>query len=700
MRTALILVLPALGLLATAARAEEPKADTRGVEFFEKKVRPVLVEQCYKCHSAEANKTKGGLALDTRAGLREGGESGPAVVPGDPAKGTLLKALRHDGVVKMPNEQKKLPDAVIADFEAWVKMGAPDPRDGKSAARKGIDYAEARRHWAYTPVKPVAPPVVKDGAWPANDLDRFVLAGIEAKGLKPAADAAKGAWLRRVTFDLTGLPPTPDDVTAFLKDDSPEAHAKVVDRLLASPRFGEHWARHWLDGVRFDQAIPTTDRYRDWVVRALNADLPYDEFVKYQLAGDLLPKTADAKVQADRIAATQFLALSYREMDPVEGMVEVFGQHVLGVSINCAKCHDHKLDAFSQLDYYALAGVFTSSAVAGTRGPATGGVELPGEPGVKVLAVTDSAKGVGDTNLLIRGEKTQKGPVVPRRFPLALAGDAQTPVGKLTRDSGRLELANWAAAKDNPLTARVFANRVWQRLFGAGIVRTPNDFGLSGDPPTHPELLDFLAGRFVESGWSVKKLVREVVLSRTYRQSAVNPAARAADAENRLVARVPVRRLSYEQIVDNLNAVGGLLTFDVPPPPKNANLLPRFAGKDPNQTAYRALYHEDPQLRNLFDGADPDLITDARDASVTAPQMLFFLNNPQVIATAGKVARRAEALAGTPDAGARIAAAYTILFARAPTDAERAAAGKYLAKNTLDKLCHVLLCSSEFIYLE
>jgi len=697
-----LIALAALSL-APLSRADEPKPDAKGVEFFEKKIRPVLVEHCYKCHSAEANKTKGGLALDTRAGLHEGGESGPAVVPGEPAKGTLLKALRHDGAVKMPNEQKKLSDAVVADFEAWVKMGAPDPRDGKSAAKKGIDFVESRKHWAYQPSKAVAPPAVKGAAWPANDIDRFILAKLEAKGLKPAGDAAKGAWLRRVTFDLTGLPPTPEDLAAFLTDGTPVAFAKVVDRLLASPRFGEHWARHWLDGVRFAPTIATSDRYRDWVVRALNADLPYDEFVRYQIAGDLLPPSDDVKVQADRIAATQFLALSYREMDPIEGMVEVFGQHILGVSINCAKCHDHKFDAYAQHDYYALAGVFASSRIAGNKNPQTDGVEVPGEAGQKVLALTEgNAKSVGDTNLLIRGEKNQKGPLVPRRFPLVLAGDAQTPLSKLTKNSGRLELATWAASRDNPLTARVFANRVWQRFFGAGIVRTPNDFGLAGNAPTHPELLDSLAARFAgEHKWSVKKLVRDVALSRTYRQGATNEPALAADAENALYARVPVRRLSYEQIVDNLHAVAGALTFDVPPRAKNGNDYPRFnPNRNANATAYRALYHDDAQLRNLFDGADPELITDARDSSVTAPQMLFFLNNPPVIAIAGKVAKRAEALAGKPDADAKLAAAYAILFARAPTDKERDAAKKYLAKYTFDKLCHALICSSEFTYLE
>jgi len=454
-------ILAILLINPNAGTAAEP--DAKGLDFFEKKIRPVLVQHYYVCHSAEAKKTKGGLALDTRDGLRDGGETGPAVVPGDVAKSILIKALRHDGP-KMPNEQKQLPSEVIADFEAWVKMGAPDPRDGKTIVKKGIDYDAAKRHWAYQPVTAPKLPTAKKGDWPARELDRFVLAEIEPKALTPAIDAAPHSWLRRVSFDLTGLPPTLDEVDAFLTDKSPEARTKVVDRLLASPRFGEHWARHWLDGVRFDQGAQTIDQYRDWVVRSLNADLPYDRFITLQLAGDLLPPSADSKEQADRVFATQMLCLNSGEMDPVEGMVEVFGQQVLGVSINCAKCHDHKFDAYSQGDYYALAGVFTSSVIAGTKGPKAGGVEVPGFPGVKVLALVDGSP--ADTSLLIRGEKSQKGAIVPRQFPIVLAGEKQTPLGQVTKQSGRLELAKWSTDSKNPLTARVMATRVWLRLFG------------------------------------------------------------------------------------------------------------------------------------------------------------------------------------------------------------------------------------------
>lgn len=663
-----------------------------GVEYFERHIRPVLVRHCAACHSGEAQRRgdlKGGLRVDLREGLLRGGDSGPAVVPGKPEESLLLDALRHDGLAMPPKQ--KLPDEIVAAFAKWIAMGAPDPRDGTPTA--AVDLAAARRHWAFRPVGVVPPPAVRDSAWPRGDVDRHLLARMEAAGLSPAPDAPPGTWLRRVSFDLTGLPPTPEELADFLADTSPDAAARVVDRLLASPRFGEHWARYWLDGVRFDPGIETATLYRDWVIRALNADLPYDRFLTWQLAGDLTDPD-DPATRADRIVATQFLALQHQEMDPVEGMIEVVGLQMLGLSLACAKCHDHKFDAFTQEDYYGLAGVFTSSRVFGDKNPRTSGIELP--DGSRVLGVGEG-KTVGDTHLLIRGEKSRRGPLVPRRFPAVLAGDNQTPLGRLTDRSGRRELAAWVASPTHPLTARVAVNRAWQNLFGAGLVATANDFGAAGDAPTHPELLDALADRFVRDGWSIKRLVRTLVLSRAYRQSSsADPAKRAADPENRLLARMPVRRLRYEQILDALNAAAGVLSFDQPPAGKKSNPI-RFAPARQQAAAYRAIHHSDPVLRTLFDGADPDLIVDRRGESVTAPQMLFFLNNPQVIALAGHLARRAEASAAGGD---RVAAAYRICFARTPTDAERKRAAEFLTRQGFDRYCQMLLAASEFLYLE
>ncbi|MBA4066140.1 MAG: hypothetical protein C0501_20965 [Isosphaera sp.] len=688
-------VIPPAALVALAvAPAPVVAADPAGVDFFEKKVRPVLVANCYKCHSAEANRFKGGLAVDTRGGLTQGGDTGPAVVPGKPKESLILKALRHDGL-KMPNDSTKLPDEVIADFEKWVAMGAPDPRDGKSTAKKGIDWADARKHWAYQPVKPPAAPAVKDAAWPRGDLDRHVLAKIEAKGLAPAADAAPHTLIRRMTFALTGLPPTPDEVAAFEKAfaaDPDQAVATAADRLLASPRFGEYWARHWMDGVRYDQLHPGVGHYRDWLIRALNADLPYDRFVTMQLAGDLLPAAGNPRADDDRLIATHMLTLNLGEMDVVEGMVEVAGQQFLGLSINCAKCHDHKFDALTQHDYYALAGVFTSTGVAGAqKGEFTTAVSLTTAPAAKVPTLRDSAKFLGDTNLLVRGERSQKGPVVPRRFPAVLAGDAQTPLGKLTKGSGRLELANWVASKDNPLTARVMANRVWTWATGRPVVGTPNDFGRLGDRPVNPELLDHLAARFVADGWSVKKLLKGVVTSRTFRQgSRPADAVRAADPENALLARMPVRRLDAEQLADALYFVGGVLDLGTPPlDARQAGGAPKPPGVEKDRAAvggYRAVHGIGLIPAKMFDAADPDLLTVRRDESVTAPQMLFFLNNPSVHALTKLAAKRA----GSTEAATRL------LLGRGPTPAEAAFAGK----NGLDRYCHLLLCSSEFLYVE
>lgn len=383
-----------LFLVATGhARAAEP--DAKGVQYFEKQIRPVLVEHCYACHSVEAKKAKGGLQLDTRRGLLEGGDTGPAVVPGKPAESLIIKALRHDGL-KMPNKDKKLSDDIVTAFETWITIGAPDPREGKSQVQKKVDYVEGRKHWAYQPVQVTPPPKLKDGTWAHGEIDRYVLAQIEAKGLKPAPDATRVAFIRRVTFDLIGLPPTPEEVDAFVADKSPEAYAKVVDRLLESKQFGAHWARHWLDGIRFNPAIIPVDRYRSWVVRAYNDDLPYDQFVLRQLAGDLLPAKDDQTYDSN-LTATQLLCMNIREPDLVEAMMEVVGQHFLAVSINCAKCHDHKYDSFAQTDYYAMAGIFASTRIGGFQGRAqlmrkATDTPLRAEPGVGIPAAQDGKK--------------------------------------------------------------------------------------------------------------------------------------------------------------------------------------------------------------------------------------------------------------------------------------------------------------------
>jgi cytochrome c553 len=360
-------------------RNAENAASAEGVAFFEKKIRPVLVAECFACHAAEkVKKVRGGLALDSREGTRKGGDSGPVIVPGSPERSRLIKALGHgDPELAMP-PKKKLDAAVVRDFEEWVRMGAPDPRDGTNVARRDLDLEKGRNHWAHQPPRQVAAPGVKNAAWPRTDVDRFVLAALEAKGLTPVDDADRRTLLRRVTFDLTGLPPTPAEVEAFAADTSPEAFEKVVDHLLAAPQFGEKWARHWLDVARYAESTgktvnfsyPHAWRYRDYVIAAFNADKPYDRFIKEQLAGDLMP-SEDPRVKAERLIATGFLALGPKtlnersglrfELDVADEQIDVTTQAFLGITAACARCHDHKFDPIPQKDYYALAGIFRST---------------------------------------------------------------------------------------------------------------------------------------------------------------------------------------------------------------------------------------------------------------------------------------------------------------------------------------------------
>ncbi|HYH63457.1 MAG TPA: DUF1549 domain-containing protein, partial [Urbifossiella sp.] len=629
--------------------------------FFEKKVRPVLVEHCYKCHSGDSEKVKAGLALDTRAGTRAGGDSGAAVVPGSPERSLLVRAIRStDQATAMP-PKGKLPDHVVADLEAWVKMGAPDPRDGAKVARQEIDVVKGREFWSFQPPKKASAPAVKDAAWPRSDIDRFLLAALEAKGLHPVGDADRRTLIRRVYLDLTGLPPTAEEVEAFAADADAKAFEKVVDRLLASPRFGERWGRHWLDVARYAETsgktanfnFPHAWRYRDYVIAALNADKPYDVFVKEQLAGDLLP-SADPTVRAERLIATGFLAIGPRalnerngiqyELDTADEQIDVTTQAFLGITAACARCHDHKFDPIPQRDYYALAGIFrstetcygtvrfvqsqrpspllelpkgcglpaavepltaagraaTEKAIADitqrmkdTKEPINNifnaaqlalsrskldSFDADGAPKLLAMGARDKPAGFGggfgppkgakggfgpglfgsrnvaDSPLYVRGEVDKPGEIVPRGFLQVL-----TPSPRPIRaGSGRKELAEWVASKDNPLTARVMVNRVWLNLFGQGLVPTPDNFGVAGRPPTNPALLDSLAVTFVEDGWSVKKLIRRIVLSRAYQLDSRTDARNAeADPDNALVWRMSPRRLDAEALRDSMLAAGG-----------------------------------------------------------------------------------------------------------------------------------------------
>jgi cytochrome c553 len=744
------------------------------IAFFEKKIRPVLVGKCVECHSAEKNKLKGGLALDTVAGLFKGGDSGPAVVPGKPAESLLVKAIRHaDPDLKMPPKEK-LSDGVIADFEKWVTMGAPAPREAHvMAARTGIDIEKGREFWAFQPVKKPAIPAVKDTNWARTDTDRFLLAALEARGLKPVTDADQYTLLRRVYFDLTGLPPTPEEIAAFEKDSSDTAFEKVVDKLLASERFGERWGRHWLDVARFaessgkevDFAYPQAWRYRDYVIAAFNADTPFDQFIMEQLAGDLLPAT-DPRRQAELQIATGFLAVGPKshiernktqfELDVADEQIDATTTAFLGLTVACARCHDHKFDPIPQADYYALAGIFRSTQVFhGTirvvqnNNPGTL-IELPmdcdqpagipplssndranlekkiadyrnklrglqkanklatldgvqtrlrmitlegklpiyrndGTPKLLAMGVRDKAR-PADSPLYVRGEVEKPGAVVPRGF-VQVAYHGSMPMQ--TKGSGRLELAQWIASKDNPLTSRVYVNRVWMHLFGRGLVSTPDNFGASGEKPIHPELLDFLATTFMDDGWSTKTLVRRLVLSRAYRlASTIDAKNYDADPDNTLVWRMAPRRLDAEAIRDAMLLNAGKLDLAPPVGSMVATYGEGYAtgavlGRVPpdQRDFHRAVYL--PMLRGstieslaLFDGVDGSAVVGQRAETVIPGQSHYLLNSPHVLKLAQAAATRlAEGQRGSKE---RIRLAYLGWFGRPPTEAEVRAALKFI----------------------
>ncbi len=656
-RTPLALLLAGLwlgGTTGNSAADKQPSAEQ--VRFFETSIRPVLAEHCYSCHGPKKQRVD--LRLDSRDAILKGGASGPAAVPGQPEKSLLLKAVRHvDAELKMPPD-RKLSDRQIADLTRWVRLGLPYPQEKVV----GQGNTEAKDFWAFQPPTDPPPPAVKDTAWPRSDLDRFLLAKLEEKGLRPAPPADPRTLIRRATFDLTGLPPTPEEIDAFLTDRSPDAFAKVVDRLLAAPAYGERWGRHWLDVARYadsngldeNVAYGNAWRYRDYVVAAFNEDRPYDQFLLEQLAGDLLPPAPDAAVRQERLIATGFLALGPKvlaevdekkmEADIIDEQLDTVGRTVLGLTVGCARCHDHKFDPISQKDYYGLAGVFRSTRTMEHFKKIARWHENPltSEKGAKgeipsALGVTEGT--VADVALHIRGNPLKLGPVVPRHVPTVLAGSQPPSFG--ARQSGRLEVARWLVRPDHPLTARVMVNRVWRWHFGQGIVRTTDNFGRLGERADNQALLDWLARRFVASGWSVKALHRLVMLSRTYQLSA-NGDARAAelDPENRLHGRAGVRRLEAEAIRDALLAVSGALDRTMGGSllhVKNRAYLFDHTSKDATRydSRRRSLYL--PVIRNnvydvfqLFDFPDPAVPNGDRATTTVAPQALFLMNSDWV----------------------------------------------------------------------
>jgi Protein of unknown function (DUF1553)/Protein of unknown function (DUF1549)/Planctomycete cytochrome C len=805
--------------LPVVAWADDP---SEALDFFEKEIRPLLVKRCYECHG-KGSDIKGGLRLTSRAALLHGGDTGAAVTPGKPGESLLLEAVRYQGFEMPP--QGKLPEEDVAKLARWIEIGAPWPADDASdepAARDDKPYEpsdEQRAHWSFQPIAQVTPPDVVDQAWPAGEIDRFVLSGLETRGLRPNPPAERHTLLRRVTYDLTGLPPTPEETAAFLADTAPDALAKVVDRLLASPHYGERWGRHWLDVVRYadtagetgDYPAPLAYKYRNWVIDALNADLPYDEFIRQQIAGDLLAAEGPPEQYAARVTATGFVAISRRfGFDPqnyqhltISDTLDVVGRSILGLSIGCARCHHHKYDPIATEDYYALYGIFSSTRYAFPGGeetrrpkdmvalvPPVEVARLEGQlaeelakidqplkqleeqqttlktliaapPPAEALAPLQAAaaefdKQIGqkksereqvarrelydkcygvvegtpaDAHVQKRGEPTRPGAEVPRHFVGILGGD-RLPEGA---GSGRRQLAEWLVRASNPLTPRVIVNRVWHYHFGKGLVATTNDLGIRGRRPTHPALLDYLASKFVAEGWSLKRLHREIVLSRAYQMSSADePHGLELDPESEYLWRFDRQRLDAEAIRDSVLLISGDLNAarggPHPFPPVDSwnfsQHMPFKAVYDHNQ---RSVYLMVQRIQRhpflaLFDGADPNASTSERTSTTTPSQALYLMNDPFMHHESEVVAARV--LTAQPSDRGRIDWLYQWALARAPREDEfgtslvfldryverlqalnvPVAAGEVAAESqrraAWAALARVVLSSNEFLYLD
>lgn len=684
-------------LLAAISRAADiTPAQT---QFFETKIRPVLADKCYKCHSQSAQRVKAGLFLDTREGLLKGGDNGPAIVVGDPEKSLLIKAVRYtDPDLQMPPKGSKLSDEQIADLVAWVKMGAPDPRVATLAQMEWKDSTKS--HWAWQPLKKPAAPEVKDTAWCKTPVDNFILARLEEKNLKPNPAADKRTLLRRATFDLIGLPPTEEEVKDFLADESPEAFAKVVDRLLASPHYGERWGRHWLDVARYSDTKGQIRRqredpnnayawtYRDYVIRSFNEDKPYNIFIIEQLAADKLPATAK---NLTNLCALGFITVGERFMemrnDIINDRIDVVTKGFLGLTVSCARCHDHKFDPIPTKDYYSFHGIFASTVEPSVERVVQKIVETPDykdyyakraaleavkdgletefrqarqkrdreairqlqrkirenvgavarlemtHPGavVRAMSVEDAGR-PKDSPVFLRGEAENRGPVVPRRFLEILSGPVRP---AFTNGSGRLELAHAIVSKSNPLTPRVMVNRIWQHHFGEGFVATPDDLGTMSEAPSHPELLDYLASRFQNEGWSIKQMHRLIMLSAVYQQTTDdNPRYAQVDPNNRLLWRANIRRLEFEVLRDSLLAIGNSLDRTMYGRPIDLEKNPDSR----RRTIYGVVDRADVlDVLVNFDFANPDMPSGKRYETSVPQQALFLMNSPVVVEQAKRL---------------------------------------------------------------
>jgi len=754
-------VLVLLSLTAMAFAADDDVDEG----FFETNIRPLLIEKCFKCHSGDA--VKGGLRLDSRSGFLTGGDTGPAIVAGAPNESLLIQAVRQQGGLEMPPDGK-LDEAAIANLARWIENGAPwpesdgtptpSPQPTESSPAELVAPAtfsdEQLHYWAYQPVADPAVPTVANAAWTEKPIDRFVLARMEVNGSSPAPRADKRALLRRVTFDLTGLPPTPEEMQDFLADESPAAFGKVVDRLLESPQYGEHWARHWLDVVRYGETTANDAnavmryawRYRNYVIDALNDDVPYDRFLTEQLAGDLLPPSDCLDENTRRVIATGFLMVGPKalaetdkeqsRLDIVDDQIDVVGRAILGMTIACARCHDHKFDAIPTADYYALAGIFRSTEpFQDENRNATMWWEFPvsqgdGREPITVMAPKETTP--RNLQIHIRGNRFSLGATAPRgalQIVNRVTGcGEETGFDANLAQSGRLQLARWITNPRNPLTSRVMVNRIWQHHFGRGLVATSDNFGTRGQRPSHPELLDWLASRFVESGWSMKAMHRLILKSSTYQQSVTG------SRDDELLCGFQRRRLSAEEVRDAVLAVSGALDRNQGTDESGeflyreaedikAGIRPNRVGADHpfySEFTKRSVYL--PIVRNLlpdvlalFDGADPNGVTAIRNETTVPSQALFLLNSPFMREQSRRFALRVLALE-MPDEQ-RLEHANLLAFGRPLTDMELEDAKQFLARyeaapevqsqpecerrqRAWQSYCQILLCENEFFYVE
>lgn len=761
--------IPVFALLLAVVWLDGPSAlaqPSGGTDYFERRVRPLLVKHCYECHSEEEGSQKGGLLLDRESAWLEGGDTGKAVVPGNPEASLLLAAVQYaDPDLEMPPKYPLEPGE-IAILRKWILDGAAGPEEDLGETEfsqlgdQEVIFEKAKDHWSFQPVNAIDPPAVEDALWNHNPVDQFVYAKLKEKGLSPSPAADARTLARRLHYRLTGLPP--GEIIAA--DSSLSDYDDRVGDLLASPRFAEHIARFWLDVARYaDTAVtyrpdtrtphyyPYAFTYRDYVVASFHEDKPFDVFVREQLAADLM----DLEEGDPRLAALGFLAVSpHRNMsaDFVDDLIDVTTRGLLGLTVSCSRCHDHKFEPVPTADYYSLYGVFQSlnrpepwvleefpeirgydpeqetaleyrkqrdiidekiakagnSKAKGNNRSVAEKIEQTelaelllfheGAP-VKAMTVSERERPV-EPFVFVRGEPANRGDRVPRRF-LKILDPEQAPFD--AKNSGRLDLAEKIVDPENPLTARVYVNRIWAMLMGDPLVDTPSDFGLVGEAPSHPELLDYLAARFIEDGWSTKKLVRLIVSSQTFQQSSLHREdAASVDPENTLFWRANRTRLRIEELRDSLLAVSGQLDLRMRGRP--GELWGEDYTKRRSLYGYLNRFNIDPTLRN-FDFPSPVQTQESRTENIVSPQALFLMNAPFMIEQMDALVA-AMAFDETADREERISALFERVLQRSPTAPEVEKVQRFLEieegreVDPWPLLAQSLCMSNEFLYLD